>query len=225
LVDASTGSNSLGPDHIENQDSYLADGRKLVFALADGVGAYKGAKLASEIAIEHVRISKNPLSNLDELKSLFLEIHLLIGTRASLRGFENMGTTLSVALVLPDSQSHGRIITANVGDTPILLCRGPDARALFDDDSGRRRGGGHALAQYLGADCEISMHQAEAEYSAGDSLLVCSDGITDNLSPQGNFGEIAKIVGGACRAIDLVNLSIQKSIRADDMTAILVHLG
>src|ERR1700730_10207729 len=100
--DVYTSSNSIGPGHFENQDSYLADISTQTFAVADGVGGYEGGREASSQAVAALRNKAGEIQNEFSMKSSLEEIsEQLLHTAKSLN-HKNMGTTISVVKVFPD---------------------------------------------------------------------------------------------------------------------------
>jgi len=240
--DAYSASNSIGAGHRENQDTYLADMSTMLFAVADGVGGYEGGKDASELAVGALRNRAGEIQNEFLAKSVLEDIHEQLLHTAKSRNYRNMGTTIALAKILPDFQSGqgGKVLTANVGDSPILYF--PKSGSNFDsdsefqristDDSFREKSPGSmwAIVQYLGVESkEIEVHTRIFDFHPGDVLLLCSDGITDNLLSGGNYsrkgvgdlGEIVRMTGSAHK---IVEEAMRAGIKADDMTAVLVFL-
>ncbi len=127
--DAYSASNSIGAGHSENQDSYLGDMSTLLFAVADGVGGYEGGKEVSELAIAALRNKASEIQNEILVKRVLEELHEQLLHIAKSRNYRNMGTTIALTKVFPDYQTGrgGKVLTANVGDSPILLFRNSDS--------------------------------------------------------------------------------------------------
>ena len=214
-IDSYSSSNSIGPYHSENQDSLLIDSEKLLFGLADGVGGYQGAKVASSLAMEI--LSRYNVKDEDSLRDCLLRINYHISSKASELGFENMGTTISVVKVVT---RESRFITANVGDSPILLLHDNELRPVYHDDSYRNSDPMlmSGIIQYLGLD-KVEVHTQFAKYSENDILLICSDGITDNLL-HSRRNRLEGIVHTSAKKI--VEAAISERTKPDDMTAILL---
>lgn len=234
--DAYSASNSIGPGHSDNQDSFLADISTMLFAVADGVGGYEGGKEASQLAVAALRNRAMEMQNEILAKSVIQEIHEELIHAARARNFRNMGTTIALAKILPDLRSGGgKILTANVGDSPVLLFRNSDEEyeKLYEDDSFRNRmpGSMWAIVQYLGLESgEINVHTRSTDYRDGDTVLICSDGVSDNLLSENTFqrrravGNISELVKKTGSARSIVEEALRAGIKADDMTALLVFL-
>ena len=151
-----------------------------------------------------------------------------------------MGTTIALIKILPDFQSGqgGKVITANVGDSPILYFPNSgdgfdsDFQKVFTDDSFRDKTPSSmwAIVQYLGLESqEINIHTQTFNFHAGDALLLCSDGITDNLLSAGAYsrkgaGDISEIIRSTGSARRIVEEAMRAGVKVDDMTAVLVLL-
>jgi len=222
--------------HLENQDSYLTDHDHSLFAVADGVGGYKGAKEASEIAIQGLKKRAGVISDDTSFQSALQEIHLEIEERANLLRYQNMGTTIAAAKVLPDGLNEGTVITANVGDSPIIFFKdvetGELCRKVYTDDSHRNENPSSmfGIIQFLGLpNYKIKVHTSKFHYASGDILLICSDGVTDNLLAPIRRGvdpwaRLSTLVRGYRSAQRLAESAISSGIKSDDMTAILIFL-
>ena len=220
---------------MENQDSYLTDRDGLLFAVADGVGGYMGAKEASESAIEGLKKRAFSISDEVSFQSVLREIHEEILERANRLHYENMGTTIAVAKVLPDDASGGTLITANVGDSPILFFpanpgKSDRCRKVYTDDSHRDEDPSSifGIIQYLGLpEWEIEVHTSKFRYVTDDILLLCSDGVTDNLvagdrKESDSRNQLAALVREGKSAQRVAESAIAAGIKPDDMTAILI---
>ena len=221
--DSFTKSNSVGPFHKENQDSYLVDSQNLLVAVADGVGGYAGAKEASSFAIEHLRNSVSTISDEKSLAKCLEEIQEGILRMSKRMRFANMGTTIAVSKIIVSTQSF---LIANVGDSPVLVLRGESLFPVYEDDSFRAEHplSMYGITQYLGLDHPLEIHTRELKYEKGNVLLLCSDGVTDNLlNSRGGTEKLASLVR-AGKAEEIVETAIKEGLKPDDMTAVLVFL-
>ena len=197
--------------------------KNLLFAVADGVGGYSGAKEASSIAVELLAENANRISDEESLAQCVRKIHENILRRSMKLHFPNMGTTLAVAKILPSKE---KAIIGNVGDSPIALVRGDSLEFVYEDDSHRSRDpfSMFGIVQYLGLECELNIHTRTLDCLLGDVLLLCSDGITDNLlNSEGGKARLASLIkSGSAQYI--VKSALEEGLKPDDMTALLVFL-
>lgn len=219
--DSFTASNSIGPGHEDNQDSFLADPERGLFAVADGLGGYEGGKIASKMAVDSLAAVNWKMGGGEQsvFREALLEIHYAIIRKAENLGYFRMGTTIS-AVQLTGSEKREAVV-ANVGDSPILLLRDGRITALYHDDSHRELGDVYSITQCLGCGKEPDVHTKTVGLLAGDTILICSDGITDNLARKGDYSMLlGALNGGSARAI--VDAAISTGFKKDDMTAVLV---
>ena len=220
--DEFTDTNSISVYHNENQDSILAEGQN--FAVADGVGGYEGGKIASKMCVGLLHKKMELVSREEDLKRCVIEIHEEILEKARELGHPMMGTTLATCRIFEDRK---KVLSANVGDSPIFLVRGTSARALHFEDSERSNDPYNmwTLTQYLGFPEKLSVHTSMIDYSNGDILLLCSDGVSDNiLAGKSDPGPIAEIVNTKKSAKGIVKAAIERNLKRDDMSAVLVFL-
>jgi serine/threonine protein phosphatase PrpC len=227
--DSYSESNSISPGHEDNQDSFLVDTANHIFAVADGVGGYRGGKEASQLAMDTLRASASKISDESSTIQVLKEIHDKVRNRARSLHYLNMGTTIAVVKVLSDLAENAKLITGNVGDSPILLfpANSDDFRYIFTDDSHRDSDPGSmwGITQYLGLDeIEIDFHVRILDCKKQDIVLVCSDGVTDNLLNSGlqKGMRLPDIVRKFKSAKKIVKEALDVGIKADDMTAILI---
>jgi PPM family protein phosphatase len=226
-VDSFSDSNSVGIIHAENEDSVLADAGSLLFAVADGVGGYEGAKIASRMAVEKLSEYNEKIKDEASLRAEIQQIHAEITKKAKELGILGMGTTIAAAKVVTDSK-HQKLMCANVGDSPIFLIRDEDVIPLYFDDSERLRDSGNmwTLLSYLGFGPEkITVHTSSAEFEKGDILILCSDGVSDNiLGPENDLESLGRLARETRSAEAIVRTAMEKHFKPDDMSAILVFL-
>ena len=215
-------SNSVSVNHPENQDSLLVDEEHLVFAVADGVGGYEGAKLASELAVKTLEQRMKGITNEEELRTCLQEMHTEMLAKAKELGYPLMGTTIAVTKIFEEGRT---ILSANVGDSPIFLIRAGEATPLYYDDSQRFKNPKNtwSLTQYVGFGPEnLEVHSRTTAFREGDVLLLCSDGVSDNiLAHDMNLGVISELVTKRS-AKDLVKKAMSAGVKHDDMSAILL---
>ncbi len=168
-----------------NEDQYLVDADRHLLVVADGMGGHPAGDVASKLAVEAVDAGLDPgdLADRDRrpraLREAVTRAHTAIGDAvAEEPAYRGMGTTLIVAHL----DESGELLTvAHVGDSRAYLLRDDELRPLThdhvtDDLSGRRR-----LTQAVGASQAIQPEVAEIPVQAGDRLLLCTDGLTDQV--------------------------------------------
>lgn len=183
------GATHTGQVRAMNQDNLVtADG---LFAVADGMGGHLGGEVASERAVQLLkdRAPAGLEALIDAVRAANLGVHTEAAGNPELRG---MGTTL-VAVVGTDD-GLGLI---NVGDSRIYLYRSGVLKQLSEDHSlvetMVRRGEITAEAalthpqrnvvlRALGVDSEVDLDAWTLTPANGDRLVLCSDGLFNEVS-------------------------------------------
>lgn len=226
-ADAYSTSNSIGTLHEDNQDSYFADAEAGLFVVADGVGGYRGGKRASSEAVKLVEGQKAAIRGGADVVRAMKDAQRLMLELQSQQGFSQMGTTIVIVKTLPrTARGHYRLVIGSAGDSSALLIRGGNVREINVNDSYRNRDPEdmYHITQYIGCEEGIEPHVTETDAVAGDVLLVCSDGITDNLGYRGDYRPLADAVSRAGTAKGIAEAAMRAGIKRDDMTVVIVRL-
>ncbi|TAF04858.1 MAG: Stp1/IreP family PP2C-type Ser/Thr phosphatase [Nostocales cyanobacterium] len=196
-----TGSTDPGLIRSNNQDAYYTDPEGRFFIVADGMGGHAGGEQASRIATEQIRAYLE--ANWESSKSTpeLLEQALLEANEAILQDQQNhperadMGTT-AVVVVFRNSEQPW---CAHIGDSRLYRYREPRLEQITDDhtwvaraikigditpEEARVHPFRHVLSRCLGRE---DLHQVEIQpldIRNGDRLLLCSDGLTEELVDQ-----------------------------------------
>jgi len=186
--------------------------------VADGMGGHEGGQEASRLAVEaiHETYADTPTTDPQTLLTAgFHEAHQRIQRYAAahtkLRG---MGTTATAVVLLAD-----RLYYAHIGDSRLYRVTGQEITRLTHDHSyvGRLVENGvitpeeaeahpqrNILTAALGAGVEIVVEtpQTPVPLKAGDTLMLCTDGLWGLLTDQ----ELQRTVAqnppaAACRAL------------------------
>ena len=146
---------------------------------------------------------------------------------------KGMGTTLVVATVIGDS-----IYIANVGDSRLYLVNEEIQQITrdhslvaemvnmgeIDKKSARTHEKKNIITRAIGADSELVADYFEIEYSSGDIILMCSDGLTNMVEDEDikniiNKGEELDLT--AHKLVDTANNNGGK----DNISVLLVRLN
>jgi PPM family protein phosphatase len=173
--------------------------RGALLVVADGMGGAAGGEVASELAVMTLRDELAQGANAKainlRLKEAVENTNLRIWEHArqhpELRG---MGTTLTAAII-----SNGLAYIAQVGDSRAYLLRGKNITQITKDQSlvqrwldagmlGVEEAQIHpyrnVLTQSLGIDPAVKVALTEFPLCRNDYLLLCSDGLSNKISPQ-----------------------------------------
>ena len=188
----------------EVRDHDVGD-RGTLFMVADGMGGAAAGELASAMAADlvHSHLSTEWMEDADVSLHRFAfrlreamdianrRIHSYASQRPEVKG---MGTTATAAGVLGTS-----LILAQVGDSRAYLLRNGEAVQLTKDqslvqrlvDEGQitqeeadRSERGNIILQALGPEPQVSVELTMADLRLDDVLVLCSDGLTGNVSDE-----------------------------------------
>jgi len=194
----STGCTVPGLIRAYNQDWYYIDPTGRFFIVADGMGGHAGGEEASRIATQEIRVylEQNWQSSQSALQ--LLEQALATANNAIIQDQKDnpqradMGTTAVVVVIRPSESP----VCGHVGDSRIYRLRGTELKQITDDhtwigkalkmgdlslDEARHHPYRHVLSNCLGREDlnQISVQLLDLEQ--GDRLLLCSDGLTEEL--------------------------------------------
>lgn len=189
-----------------NEDSLLVDLDLGVFLVADGMGGHNAGEVASQLAVEAIRGFLSRSRDSDDVtwpygidpKLSFNANRLMTAIRLANRRvfkaaesrdeYTGMGTTVVAALIERD-----RLVFAGVGDSRLYVYSGGTLTQLTKDHSWvatiRAEQGQlderaladhplrHVLTNVIGARDQVDVEVAERRVVAGDTLLLCSDGL------------------------------------------------
>jgi protein phosphatase len=188
------GATDTGLVRDHNEDNYLADER--LFAVADGVGGHKAGEVASQTAVDTLqREFREPTTDglIDAVKTANRTVWDLAESNPDQRG---MGTTLT-AVALVDEGGEERLAVVNVGDSRAYLLQQGALEQLTEDHSlveqlvregqltpeeAQVHPQRSIITRALGLDPEVEVDSWELTPYKGDRILLCSDGLTNEVS-------------------------------------------
>jgi PPM family protein phosphatase len=220
-----------------NQDAYFVDPEERFFIVADGMGGHAGGQEASRIAIETMQEFLTQQWDTDIDSPSLLRQAVLEANQAILKDQRlhpersDMGTT-AVAVIFRDEEP----LYTHIGDSRLYRLRGAKLEQVTEDhtwvaramrlgeitpDQARVHPMRHVLAQCLGRpELEFVDIQSLAVQS-GDRLLLCSDGLTEELSDQLIASHLKTIRACEKAATALINAAKDRGGR-DNITVVIV---
>jgi len=190
-----------GLRRTKNEDNFEADEALGLWIVADGVGGHSNGEVASAIACETIREAVAGGAN---LKTAIEDAHqAVLGEITARDAGNNMGTTV-VAVRLDDDDYE----IAWVGDSRAYLYDGKlrqltrDHSAVNDlldsgaitSDQAVNHPQRHALTRSLGVSATNASRVSvvSGQFKAGQQLLLCTDGLTDELSDHAIENELGQ---------------------------------
>lgn len=225
-----TGKTHPGAVREHNEDALYCDEKEGLAVVADGMGGYAAGEVASAITVDTVAELK-PAA--DKLVAALVESHNRIVAHARENpASKGMGSAVVLAKLAPDKVS---------------VCWAGDSRAyLFGRDKSLKAvSRDHSYVQWLLSQGQITEAQARVHpernlvtqclglqppqpelttvgWTSGDSLLLCSDGLTDELT-NGRITEILSASADAGTAVDRLVDAALKAGGKDNITVILAE--
>ncbi|MDE7431688.1 MAG: Stp1/IreP family PP2C-type Ser/Thr phosphatase [Lachnospiraceae bacterium] len=206
-----------------------------LFIVADGMGGHKAGDLASRYTVEEflevVRSSEeeNPITVIEEAVTK-ANLALIRKSKESI-DYDGMGTTLVVATIIGRS-----IYIANVGDSRLYLINNEIQQITRDHslveemislgEIDRKKARTHEkkniITRAIGVDSEVVADFFEIDYSNGDIILMCSDGLSNMIDDD----EIKVIVNQGNDLSEITNKLIEtanKNGGRDNISVVLVE--
>ncbi|MEP4146280.1 MAG: protein phosphatase 2C domain-containing protein [Halioglobus sp.] len=213
-----------------NEDCYSANPEQQLWLVADGVGGHSNGEVASAIVRETL---DKDLAKGSTLIDAIHHSHAEILKEIASREGSNMGSTV-VALHLKENEYE----VAWVGDSRAYLFDGESLKQITRDhnpvsemlargaitiEQAANHPERNVLSQSLGVSDTIivSPDRIRGEVHKGQQILLCSDGLTDELSD----GEIEKILSAEKSPQDQVKALIQGALDSggrDNVTVVVV---
>jgi PPM family protein phosphatase len=232
---AAGGASDVGRVRQSNQDCYFIGDD--LFVVADGVGGHRGGEVASATAVEALRDNFVDHS-LTGLIQAVLSANRAVWRRSQadpqLRG---MGTTLTaVALVVEDDEN--RLALVNVGDSRGYLLQDGELSQLTEDHSlveelvregrlSREEADVHPqrsmITRALGLEYDVEVDNWQLLPYPGDRLLLCSDGLTSELSDDRIASVLRRLADPAEAAGELVEAA-KAAGGHDNVTVVVVDV-
>ncbi|MBD2251192.1 Stp1/IreP family PP2C-type Ser/Thr phosphatase [Nostoc parmelioides] len=195
-----TGHTDPGLIRSNNQDDYYIDPEGRFFIVADGMGGHAGGEEASRIATREIKAYLTANWDVSKPSPELLEQALWQANEAILQDQQNhperadMGTTAVVVIFRNQEQW-----CAHVGDSRLYRLRETQLEQVTEDhtwvaraikigditaEEARVHPFRHVLSRCLGRE---DLHQVDVQpldTKIGDRLLLCSDGLTEELPDQ-----------------------------------------
>ncbi len=234
-----TGLTDVGVQRTVNQDDYYVDPEGRFFVVADGMGGHAGGQEASRIATDVIQAYLETHWETDMPSETLLEKAFLEANQAILADQRanpvraDMGTT-AVAAIFRDDQPW----CAHVGDSRLYRLRGAKLEQITEDhtwvalatrmgeitaDQARVHPWRHVLAQCLGREDIRQIDIQPFQVQGGDRILLCSDGLTEELADHIIASHLKNIRACEKAATSLVEAAKEHGGR-DNITVVIVMI-
>ena len=184
-------------DFFEPEDPAVLATKGRFYAVADGMGGHSAGQIACEMALKTVIQAYYQSPSADTEASLRRAIEeanaLVYDTAQAISERQGMGTTLTVAVVRED-----QLTVAQVGDSRAYLLRDGALTQITDDHSwvaeqvrlgvmsaedAQTSPFRNIITRSVGTSQNVEPDLTTRALRAGDTLLLCSDGLTGHVEP------------------------------------------
>lgn len=195
-----------------NEDAYSVRIEEKVFIVADGVGGNNSGEVASTTAIEEILnyIEVHPLKEAKsdvEIEDYFRNCIKAVNFRVfelSRFSSENQGMATTLVLVYITS---GKAYIVNVGDSRAYILHNGRFVQITDDhtyvnslvkaglltfEEAEHHEQKHMITRAIGADYDIESDFFKVPLTAGDIILLCSDGLYSEVNSRAIANELEK---------------------------------
>jgi serine/threonine protein phosphatase PrpC len=221
---ASAADTQVGHARKENQDAMLERREHGLWVVADGMGGHSDGQMASRMvcdALADLLLPPSLDTAVELVRARLQEVNGYLFRMASREVNPKQSGSTVVALLIRDGQCA--ILWA--GDSRVYRLRAGELRQLSVDHSWTgpdtpAGGDGTAITRAVGGTGSLELDVVHVELLPGDRFLLCSDGITRELS-DARLRELLSgaDVSGSCRA--LIRAVLDTPAR-DNATAIVV---
>ncbi|MFT5531658.1 MAG: serine/threonine protein phosphatase PrpC [Candidatus Poriferisodalaceae bacterium] len=228
------GATDSGRVRTSNQDAMFAD--RSLFMVADGMGGHQGGEVAANMTVRTVAGAPHDseAALVSAIEAANKAVNDAAVARAELHG---MGTT-ATAIAVVSTANGPRFALANVGDSRIYRFRGDTLHQLTFDHSYvaelMRRGDlteeeaathpyRNMLTRAVGVHAAVEIDHWELEPEPGDRYLLCSDGITNEISDEIMQQTLSRRQSAADAASELVGTANEMGGR-DNSTVVIVDV-
>jgi PPM family protein phosphatase len=222
-----------------NQDAFLVEDDRGLYAVADGMGGHRGGEVASQVAIAALR---EAYGDGQDLVGAVAEANVRVFDQGSADpNLHGMGTTVVAAVVLDGADGDGpggQILVANVGDSRAYLFRDGELTQLTEDHSmvadllreGRiteaeaevhpQR---NIVTRVLGVYEEVDVDLWPVDALEGDRLLLCSDGLFNEVTADQITAVLRRLADPHDAAAELVRRANEGGGR-DNVTVVVLDV-
>jgi protein phosphatase len=226
------GASHPGRIRTVNEDAWLARPETGIFAVADGMGGHQRGDVASRMVIDGLaRLPPAP-----DARSMREQVELVLaGVDQDLQSSDPGDVSGSTVVVLLICELHFAVLWAGDsrayrigGDGFVLMTRDHNmAQVLVDSgELAPEAARGHRLAnrvtRAVGAATDLLLEGTQGELRAGDSFLLCSDGLVRHVEDTEIHTALEQMTPAAA-ADHLLELTLARGAK-DNVTVVVLRV-
>lgn len=232
----------INEDHVYLSEQY--PNGSYIAILADGMGGHLAGEIASKTAVEIIYQELHPFvanaRNINELKYVLeeaIEKANSVVYQKSMKDerYRGMGTTIVAAIVNEDE-----ILLGHIGDSRAYLIDSEKIQQLTSDHSlvnellksgqiSEKDAINHPrkniLTRALGTDEYVKVDMNLLPWKKGQTLLLCSDGLTNEVSDQKIFELVNLTPENPNHVVERLIFQANQAEGKDNISVILIHHG
>ena len=240
IVSASVSDRGLSQKRPLNEDSFLADVERRIFAVADGVGGAQAGEVASQTAVEVLDEAfrhHDPSVDVEDLMELAIQranssiyrmaqehpkLQMMATTIVALHLKGNVATIGHVGdsrlyRVTPDGDLHRDTRDHSVVEEEVRAGRMTPAQAANHPSR-------NVISRALGAEEGVEVDMTTIDVQDGTTFLLCSDGITRHLPDDELLTLLNRDEELDATCEEMKRLCYERGAE-DNLTAVIVRVG
>lgn len=227
----------VGKVRSVNQDLVLES--PTLFAVADGMGGHVGGEVASKVALDALGASFSHQPSITGLEQAVRDANSVVwGQGQANSELHGMGTTMTAAALVTGSDGRDVIALANVGDSRAYVFSNSTLTQVTVDHSlaeEKVRLGElseaeaavhphrHILTRALGVASEVDVDLWQLHLHSGDRLLMCSDGLTNEVDAT-RIAEVLAATSDPTEAAGELVAAANENGGNDNITVLIVDI-
>ncbi|MDA8075861.1 MAG: Stp1/IreP family PP2C-type Ser/Thr phosphatase, partial [Actinomycetota bacterium] len=228
----------VGKVRSSNQD--VAYESADLFAVADGMGGHVGGEVAARVAVDSLRVAFQRQPSVEGLRRAVAEANRAVWRQSQAEsGLRGMGTTLTATALVQETGGRQVVALANVGDSrAYVFSKGQVIQVTADHSLAEekvRQGQltqaeaavhphRHILTRALGVSSDVDVDLWELHLRDGDRILLCSDGLTNEVGDE-QIGEILGSVKGPEEAAKALVQAALDHGGSDNVTCVVIDVS
>ena len=220
-----------------NQDASLV--AEPLFAVADGMGGHAAGEVASQVAIEALRLNAEPTAQ-GLIRAIRVANRAVWDKSAAEPSMRGMGTTLCAVILVPGATADvdDVVVVANVGDSRVYVFHDGELEQVTEDHSlvedlvregrltaeeARNHPQRNVVTRVLGIEEDVDVDSWEIVPYVGDRFLLCSDGLFNEVEEERIAATLRRLADPDDAAAELVRLANEGGGR-DNITVVVVDV-
>lgn len=201
-----------------NEDAYLVDNRRRFYAVADGVGGLAFGEIASQVAMSAAKNTIESHRPLSAPTTLTKRVFENVSQRFH-RNFRHLNMATTLVTIAFDQRKKWAVI-GNVGDSRAYRLRKGKLIQLTEDDNIDG-----VLTGAIATDRSTKPDLVEADVAVGDVFILCSDGVSNELSNGLIQHILMETTAAFTPARRLIKATYTEGEGRDNATAIVIRVN